>query len=127
MRKAQAKQIKQIKQSVKLLANERSNQPAFGIGYQPAIKELRAQRSDGPTERSALIRSRPQATFFGDFLFCQKRKLPSAGKALTPQSTEEASKSQEKQQTNGKHSQLKKHNKKAVLRKLLKALQLSIK
>ncbi|WP_293639185.1 hypothetical protein, partial [Polaromonas sp.] len=42
----------------------------------------------------------PQATFFGDFLFCQKRKSPPAGKALTPQNTEETNQSQrtEKQQ-----------------------------
>ncbi len=108
MRKAQAKQIKQIKQAkqakldkqikqnVKLLANEGSNQPAAGIVNGPHNKVPRAQRSDGPSERSALIRSRTQATFFGDFLFCQKRKLPPAGKALTPQSTEEPSKPQEK-------------------------------
>jgi hypothetical protein len=35
----------------------------------------------------------PRATFFGDFLFCQKRKLPLAGQALTPQSTEEPNQS----------------------------------
>ena len=34
----------------------------------------------------------PKATFFGDFLFCQKRKLPPAGQALTPQTTEEPTK-----------------------------------
>jgi hypothetical protein len=33
-----------------------------------------------------------KATFFGDFLFCPKRKLPPAGKALTPQTTEESAK-----------------------------------
>ena len=57
------RQIDQIKQSVKLLANERSNQPVTGIGYWLPIKEPRAQRSDGPSERSALTRSRPQGNF----------------------------------------------------------------
>ncbi|MDO8455555.1 MAG: hypothetical protein Q7T07_01435 [Burkholderiaceae bacterium] len=57
------------------------------------IKEPRAERSNGPSERSALTRSRPKATFFREFLFCQKRKLPLAGKALTPQTKEEPTQS----------------------------------
>ena len=60
MREAQAKQIKQ---SVKLLANERSNQPVAGMGDWLPIKEPRAERSDGPSERSALTRSQ------GNFLW----------------------------------------------------------
>ncbi|NDP64328.1 hypothetical protein, partial [Polaromonas sp.] len=36
----------------------------------------------------------PQATFFGDFLFCQKRKSPPAGKALTPQTEPKKTKEQ---------------------------------
>ena len=59
-------------------------------------KSISVERSDDPSERPA--RPRSEATFFGDFLFCQKRKLPPAGKALTPQSTEEPTKPQNRKQ-----------------------------
>ncbi|MBG6071326.1 hypothetical protein IWX87_001079 [Polaromonas sp. CG_9.7] len=83
------------------------------------IREPRAQRSDGPSERSALTRS--QATFFGDFLFCQKRKLPSAGKALTPQTTKETAQSQKNRKRSDQNSSVSSYDffsKKCFLRKL---------
>jgi hypothetical protein len=60
---------------VKLLANERSNQPATGIGYRLPIKEPRAERSDGPSERSALTRSRSQGNFLWLLSFLPEKKV----------------------------------------------------
>jgi hypothetical protein len=71
-----------IRQSVKLLASEGQNQPATAMANCAHLQVPRAGRSDGPSERPAPTRSRIWATFFGDFLFCQKRKLPPAGQAL---------------------------------------------
>ena len=38
--------------------------------------------SEAQARASAQLVCEPKATFFGDFLFCQKRKLPPAGQAL---------------------------------------------
>ena len=70
---------------------ERAVEPAsHAIGDWLPIREPRAQRSEGPSERSALPRI--EATFFGDFLFCQKRKLPPPGRRSTPKNPREARK-----------------------------------
>jgi len=70
-----------IKQSVKLLVNERLSSYASQTSNSPS-----RQRSPWPSEAkarsSAQLVCAPQATFFREFLFCQKRKLPPAGEAL---------------------------------------------
>ena len=65
-RRAQRKPVSQLDQAEREAVGERAVAPAsHRHRRQPPIKEPRAQRSDGPSERPALIRSRPQGNFLG--------------------------------------------------------------
>ncbi|WP_293638953.1 hypothetical protein [Polaromonas sp.] len=71
-----------IKQIVKLLANEGQNQQARPLA--PGQRSENPGPSEAKARQSVQLFCDPKATFFGDFLFCQKRKLPPPGRRSTP-------------------------------------------